>query len=380
MADKRDFYEVLGVEKSASDDELKKAYRKMAKQYHPDLHPGDAEAEAKFKEVNEAYEILSDSEKRERYDRFGFAGVDPSYAANEGGFGGGFGGFGGGFGGFDLGDIFDSFFGGGGASRDPNAPQQGESLRASITIDFEEAAFGCEKEIRINRIEKCDDCSGTGCANGTSPEICPECHGTGTVRNVRQTAMGAFATTSKCPKCGGKGKKIKDPCHSCRGAGMQRKERTISVTIPAGIDDGQAISLRRQGNCGINGGAAGDIILTIRVRSHAIFERSGTSILLDMPISFTQAALGAEIEVPTLDGRVKYTMPAGTQTGTVFRLKGKGVPSLNSRGRGDQFVTVHIEVPRDLNAKQKELLEEFEATFTGEKKQPKKGSKSKKKK
>ncbi len=363
---------MLGVDKSASDDELKKAYRKMAKQYHPDLHPGDAEAEAKFKEVNEAYEILSDSEKRERYDRFGFAGVDPSYGANEGGFGG--------FGGFDFGDIFESFFGGGGASRDPNAPQQGESLRASITIDFEEAAFGCEKEIRINRIEKCDDCSGSGCAKGTSPEICPECHGSGTVRTVRQTAMGAFATTSKCPKCGGKGKKIKDPCPTCRGAGMQRKERTISVSIPAGIDDGQAISLRRQGNCGINGGTAGDVILTIRVRSHAIFERSGTSILLDMPISFAQAALGAEIEVPTLDGRVKYTMPAGTQTGTVFRLKGKGVPALNSRGRGDQYVTVHIEVPRDLNAKQKELLEEFEATFTGEKKQPKKGTKGKKKK
>ena len=366
MADKRDYYEALGISKGATDDEIKKAYRKMAKECHPDLHPGDKTAETRFKEANEAYEILSDPEKKERYDNYGFAGVDPSYGAGPGGDFSGFGGFSGGFGGgFDLGSIFESFFGGGAQSRDPNAPRQGESIRASIVINFDEAAFGCEKEVRINRIEKCEDCGGNGCAKGTAAEVCPDCHGKGSVRTVRQTAMGSFASTSRCSKCDGTGKLIRDPCNTCKGSGLVRKERTIKVSIPAGIDNGQAVSLRRQGNCGLNGGASGDLILSVSVRPHAIFERNGTSVLLDMPVSFTQAALGAEIEVPTLDGRVKYTMPAGTQTGTVFRLRGKGIPTLNSKARGDQFVTVYIEVPLNLNTKQKELLKQFEDTFGG---------------
>ncbi len=361
MADKRDYYEVLGINKGATEDEIKKAYRKVAKECHPDLHPGDKDAERRFKEANEAYEILSDSEKKERYDRFGFAGVDPNYGA---GTDAGFGGFG--FGGmdFDLGSIFDTFFGGG-QTRDQNAPRQGENIRASITVGFEEAAFGCEKEIKINRIEACDECSGSGCEKGTAAEICPDCHGTGTVRTVRQTAMGAFSSTTRCSKCGGRGKIIREPCRACRGSGVQRKQRTIKVSIPAGIDDGQAISLRRQGNSGMNGGPAGELILTVAVRPHSLFERQGTSVLLEMPVSFAQAALGAEIEVPTLDGRVKYTMPAGTQTGTVFRLKGKGIPSINSKVRGDQYVTVFVDVPRNLTARQKELLKEFEDSFGG---------------
>ena len=356
---KRDFYEVLGVSKGASEDEIKKAYKKMARKYHPDLNPGDKTAEEKFKEVNEAYEVLSDPQKKARYDQFGHAGVDPNFGA-----GGGFDGAGFDFG--DLGDIFGSFFGGGfggGRRANPNAPQRGESIRMSVSISFEEAAFGCEKSVTLDRYEQCDSCHGSGCAAGTSPEVCPDCHGTGTVQVRRQTPMGVFATTSPCGRCGGKGRIIHQPCPDCHGSGSVRKRRTIQATIPAGIDDGQTISIRGQGHAGVNGGPAGDLLITITVRPHEIFRREGTSVLCDAPITYAQAVLGAELEIPTIDGKVKYTLPEGTQTGTTFRLKGKGIPSLNGGRRGDQYVTVHIETPRNLNREQKEALRKFADTL-----------------
>ena len=358
---KRDYYEVLGVSRGASEDEIKKAYKKMARKYHPDLNPGDKTAEEKFKEVNEAYEVLSDADKKARYDQYGHAGVDPNFGA--GGFGGGFDGsfdFG------DLGDIFGSFFGGGfggGRRTNPNAPQRGESIRMSIAISFEEAAFGCEKAVTVERYETCDTCHGNGCAPGTSPEVCPDCHGTGTVQVRRQTPMGVFATSSPCPKCGGKGRIIHQPCKDCRGSGMVRKKKTIQASIPAGIDNGQPISLRGPGNAGKSGGPAGDLLITITVRPHELFRREGTSVLCEAPITFTQAVLGAELEIPTIDGKVKYTLPEGTQSGTTFRLKGKGIPSINGRGRGDQYVTVYIETPKNLNKEQKEALKKFAETM-----------------
>ena len=361
MADKRDYYEVLGVQKGAGEDELKKAYRKLARKYHPDLNKDNPEAADKFKEVNEAYEVLSDADKKARYDQYGHAGVDPNFGA--GGFGGGFDGsfdFG------DLGDIFGSFFGGGfggGRRTNPNAPQRGESIRMSIAISFEEAAFGCEKAVTVERYETCDTCHGNGCAPGTSPEVCPDCHGTGTVQVRRQTPMGVFATSSPCPKCGGKGRIIHQPCKDCRGSGMVRKKKTIQASIPAGIDNGQTISIRGQGNAGKNGGPAGDLLITITVRPHELFRREGTSVLCEAPITFTQAVLGAELEIPTIDGKVKYTLPEGTQSGTTFRLKGKGIPSINGRGRGDQYVTVYIETPKNLNKEQKEALKKFAETM-----------------
>ena len=354
---KRDYYEVLGVPKGASEEEIKKAYKKLARKYHPDLNPDNKEAEEKFKEVNEAYEILSDSNKKARYDQFGFAGVDPNYGAGAGG-----GGFDGGFDFGDLGDIFGSFFGGGfggGRRANPNAPQRGESIRLSLAISFEEAAFGCEKEVSVDRMEQCGTCHGSGCAAGTSPEVCPDCHGTGQVQVRRQTPMGVFATSAPCGKCGGKGKIIHQPCPDCRGSGTVRKRKTIQVSIPAGIDNGQTISVRGQGSAGKNGGPAGDLLVTITVRPHELFRREGTSVLCDAPITFAQAVLGAELEIPTIDGKVKYDLPEGTQTGTTFRLKGKGIPSLNGRGRGDQYVTVYIETPRNLNREQKEALKKF---------------------
>ena len=357
-AEKRDYYEVLGVDKNASEDEIKRAYKKMARKYHPDLNPDNKEAEEKFKEVNEAYEVLSDSDKKARYDQFGFAGVDPNYGAGAGGGAYGAGGFD--FG--DLGDIFGSFFGGGFGSaqrRNPNAPQRGESIRLSVTISFEEAAFGCEKEVSVDRYETCAVCHGSGCADGTSPEVCPDCHGSGQVQVRRQTPMGVFATTSPCGRCGGKGRIIKTPCTACRGSGLERKRRTIQAKIPAGIDNGQTISVRGQGHAGKNGGPSGDLLITITVRPHELFRREGTSVLCEAPITFAQAVLGAELEIPTIDGKVKYDLPEGTQSGTTFRLKGKGIPELNGRGRGDQYVTVYIETPRNLNREQKEALKKF---------------------
>ena len=361
---KRDYYEVLGVSKGASDDEIKKAYRKLAKKYHPDMNPGDKEAEAKFKEVNEAYSILSDKEKRARYDQFGHAGVDPNYGA--GGPGGGFGGFD--MGDIDLGDIFGSFFGGGfggfgGSGQRRNGPQKGESLRANLTITFEEAAFGCEKEINLNRTEECDACHGSGCEPGTTAETCPDCRGTGVVRVQQRTGGFAFSSTAPCSRCRGTGKIIHSPCKSCGGSGSVKKSKRITVTIPAGIDDGQAISLRGQGNAGKNGGPAGDLIVGVRVKPHPQFRRDGTTVLYEQPVSFFQAAMGAELEIPTIDGKVKYTLPAGTQPGTTFRLRGKGIPELRGRGRGDQYVTVRVQVPTSLNSEQKEALRAFAQTM-----------------
>ena len=358
---KRDYYEVLGVQKGATEEEIKKAYKKMARKYHPDLNPGDKDAEEKFKEVNEAYEVLSDSEKKARYDQFGFAGVDPNFGAGAGGWGGGAGGAGFDFG--DLGDIFGSFFGGGfgggQARRNPNAPQRGESIRMNLTISFEEAAFGCEKELELDRYESCETCRGSGAAPGTSPETCPDCGGSGVVQTRRQTPMGVFASTAPCSRCGGRGKIIKEPCKDCRGSGMVRRRRKIQASVPAGIDNGQTISIRGQGHAGKNGGPAGDLLVTITVRPHELFRREGTSVLCEAPITFPQAVLGAELEIPTIDGKVKYDIPEGTQSGTTFRLKGKGIPALNGRGRGDQYVTVYIETPRNLNREQKEALKKF---------------------
>ena len=360
MAEKRDFYEVLGVSKGASDEELKKAYRKMAKQYHPDRNPGNAEAEAKFKEANEAYEILSNPEKRSRYDQFGHAGVDPNYGA---GGGGGFGGFD--MGDMDLGDIFGSFFGGGfggfggGSQQRANAPQKGESLRASVTISFEEAAFGCEKEIDLTRTEHCDDCQGTGAQAGTTAETCSECRGTGSVRIQQRMGGMAFSSTAPCKRCAGKGKIIHTPCKSCGGNGTVRRKKRINVTIPSGIDDGQAVSLRGQGNAGKNGGPAGDLIVGIRIKPHSQFRRDGVDVFYEQKISFYQAAMGAELEIPTIDGKVKYNLPAGTQPETTFRLRGKGIPGLHGRGRGDQYVSVKVQIPTNLTSKQKDALRDF---------------------
>ena len=358
---KRDYYEVLGVSKGASDDEIKRAYRKLAKKYHPDMNPGDKEAEAKFKEVNEAYSILSDSEKRARYDQFGHAGVDPNYGA--GGPGGGFGGFD--MGDIDLGDIFGSFFGGGfggfggSASGRRNGPQKGESLRASLTISFEEAAFGWEKEINLNRTEECEACHGSGAEPGTTAETCPDCRGTGVVRVQQRTGGFAFSSTAPCSRCRGTGKIIHTPCKACGGSGSVKKTKRVTVSIPAGIDDGQAISLRGQGNAGKNGGPAGDLIVAVHVKPHPQFHRDGTTVLYEQPVTFYQAVMGAELEIPTIDGKVKYNLPAGTQTGTTFRLRGKGIPELRGRGRGDQYVTVRVQVPTSLNGEQKEALRAF---------------------
>ena len=361
--EKRDYYEVLGVSKGASEDEIKKAYKKLARKYHPDMNPGDKEAEEKFKEVNEANEVLSDPEKKARYDQFGFAGVDPSYGGGAGAGGYGAGGYGaGGFDFGDLGDIFGSFFGGGfgGAQRrNPNAPRRGESIRANVTISFTEAAFGCEKEIAVDRSEQCPTCKGNGCAAGTTPEVCPTCRGTGTVQVRRQTPMGVFASSAPCTKCGGTGRIIHQPCPDCRGQGAVRKRRSIKVTIPAGIDDGQTISLRGQGHAGKNGGPNGDLLINIMVQPHELFHREGTSVFCEAPITYAQAVLGGTLEIPTIDGKVKYDIPEGTQTGSVFRLRGKGIPVLNGRGRGDQYVTVTIETPKNLNKEQKEALKKF---------------------
>ena len=362
MAEKRDYYEVLGVSKGASEDELKKAYRKLAKENHPDLHPGDKECEARFKEINEAYEVLSDSDKRAKYDQFGHAAFDPNQGFGGGGFGGfeGFGGFG------DIfGDIFSGFGGFGGGGRNPNAPRKGDNLRATVNIKFEEAAFGVKKEVFVAKVEQCPDCKGTGCAEGTTAEVCPDCKGTGSVKTTQRTPFGMVQSTGQCPKCKGRGKIIHTPCKSCRGVGSVRRQHKVTVTVPAGIDDGQTISLRGQGNAGINGGPAGDLLITVLVQPHARFERDGASILLEQEVSFAQAALGSEIEVPTLDGKVKLNIPEGTQPGSVFRLKGKGVPYLRANGRGDQFVTVKVAVPKNMSSAQKEALRQY-ASAMGE--------------
>ncbi len=352
---KRDYYEVLELGKDASDADIKKAYRKLAKQYHPDMNPGDKSAEEKFKEVNEAYEVLSDPQKKSRYDQFGHAGVDPNS----------FGGAGAGFGDFDfggIGDIFESFFGGGGfgrSSRSRSGPQKGADLKYATEISFEEAAFGVEREISINRNETCTTCGGSGAKPGTSPVTCKTCNGTGQVQYRQSTPFGQFVNVKTCDACRGEGKIIKEACPACNGKGKNRKSIKIKLNIPAGIDDGQTISLRGEGDPGAKGGPAGDLFVTVNVRPHALFKRQGNDVVCEVPITFVQAALGADLEVPTLDGKVKYSMPEGTQTGTIFRLKGKGIPFLRGNGRGDQYIKVEIDVPKKLNEKQKAVLKQF---------------------
>ena len=355
MAEKRDYYETLGISKGASTDEIKKAYRVLAKKYHPDMNPGDAEAEQKFKEINEAYGVLSDEEKKAKYDQYGHAAFDQS-----GGFGGG-GGFGG-FGdfGFDMGDIFSSFFGGGSSSsRRANAPQQGDDIGVRVVLSFEEAFFGCKKEVSYARIQKCGDCGGSGAEKGTSAEKCSKCNGTGSVRVQQRTAFGVMQSTTACPDCKGTGKIIKTPCSNCKGKGMVRINKKLEVTIPAGIDDGQRIALRDQGNDGKNGGAAGDLIIQVSVRPHPVFERDGRDLYCEVPITFAEAALGAKIKIPTMEGESDYDIPEGTQTGTMFTIRQKGIPDVNGRGKGNLYVKVIVETPKNLNEEQKKLLRNF---------------------
>ncbi len=362
MAEKRDYYEVLGVDRNASEDEIKKAYRQKAKQYHPDLHPGDKEAEAKFKEANEAYEVLSDSDKKAKYDRYGHAGVDPSYGA--GGAGAGFDGMD-----FDLGDIFSSFFGGGFGGNtqrsNPNAPQRGSDIQVGVTISFEEAAKGCKRTLDIQRIEACDACSGTGAARGTTTQTCPDCNGRGQVNTQQRTAFGVIQSTRQCSRCGGRGTIIPTPCSKCRGNGRIRRPVKVDVNIPAGIDDGQMFSLKGQGNRGVNGGPAGDLKVGVNVRPHPFFERDGYDVWCEVTVSFAQAALGDELLVPTLDGKVRYTIPAGTQPGDVFKLKERGIQNINGRGRGNQLIRIVVEVPKKLTQHQKDLIKELNDDLGG---------------
>ncbi|MBO7162022.1 MAG: molecular chaperone DnaJ [Clostridia bacterium] len=373
MAEKRDYYEVLGVDRSASDADIKKAYRNLAKKYHPDANPGDSTAEAKFKEINEAYSVLSDSETKARYDQYGHAGTDPNFGA--GGFGGGFGGFGGGFGGdaFDLGDLFGDLFGGGRRSSRPNAPQKGADIETYITLTFEEAAFGCTKEIEFTRVETCASCKGSGANGANGVETCKTCNGTGTVRTIQRTPFGSMQSQRPCSACKGTGKIVKDPCTECKGSGVNRIKKKLSVNIPAGIDDEQRVILRGQGNHGSNGGPAGDLYVEVRVKPHKLFVREGNDIHYEMPISYAEAVLGAKLTVPTLEGESEFSIPEGTQSGSVFSLRGKGIPQVHGKGRGDIYVTVTVEVPKSLNSKQKELLKQFDEAM-GNKNTPKKQS------
>ena len=356
---KRDYYEVLGVDKSASADDIKKAYRKMAMKYHPDRNPGDKAAEEKFKEVGEAYEVLSDADKRSRYDQFGFAGVDPNFNAGAGA--GGFGGFGD-FGGFA--DIFGDFFGGGGSrGTTQNAPRRGENVMARLELTFEESAFGCEKEVSAPRIENCAACGGSGSADG-QVETCSRCHGSGQERVVQSFMGMQMQSTTTCSQCGGRGKIIKTPCTTCKGKGKVRRNNRVKVKIPAGVDNGQSVRVRGEGCVGANGGPNGDLLVEIRVRAHDTFVRDGYDILCAVPISFTQAALGAEIQVPTLEGPVSYTIPEGTQTGKEFVIRDKGIPEVNNcRRRGDLRFTVVVETPTKLTREQKELLRKLDGSL-----------------
>jgi len=355
MATKRDYYEVLGLEKGASDDEIKKAYRRLSKKYHPDINK-EADAEEKFKEVSEAYEVLSDPQKRAAYDQYGHAGTDANYGGGAGGFGG-FGGAGG-FSGFA--DIFDSFFGGGGSARaNPNAPRQGEDLQYSLNLSFEDAIFGTEKKVSYKRDEVCHTCGGNGAKPGTQPETCHKCHGSGTINVERQTPLGRVMSRQTCDVCHGTGKEIKEVCDTCHGTGHEKKTHQVNVKVPAGVEDGQQMRLANQGEAGINGGPYGDLYVVFYVEESDIYDRNGSEIYYELPLNFVQAALGDEVSVPTVHGKVKLKIPAGTQTGSKFRLRGKGAPRLRGNGNGDQQVSVKIITPRNLNDEQKEALRSF---------------------
>lgn len=356
MTGKRDYYEILGVDKSASTDDIKKAYRKLAKQYHPDMNTDNKdEAAERFKEVSEAYSVLSDDQKRSQYDTFGHAAFENGGAGGFGGFGGGFGDFMGGFG-----DIFDTFFGGGTSSRSRTGPVRGSDLRMELRITFEEAAFGVEKEISLTKDMRCETCGGSGAKTGTSPKNCATCGGSGQLRQQRNTAFGSFVNVVDCPDCGGRGVIIKDPCPDCGGRGIRKQQKKVKLNIPAGIDNGQVLSMRGEGAAGQRGGMPGDLQIYISVQPHKLFTREGYDLYLEMPVSFVDAALGAELIIPTLEGKAKYKMGEGTQTGTVFRLKDKGVQHLNSSRKGSLFVRVRVETPQKLSEKQKELLRQFD--------------------
>lgn len=363
MSNKRDFYEVLGVDKSADEAALKKAYRKLAMQYHPDRNPDNKEAESKFKEINEAYEVLSDAKKRQMYDQFGHAGVDPSYGGGQGGQYSGFGGFDG----FD--DILSEFFGGGFSGfggQTSNRPQKGQTVKVQMDLAFEEAVFGVEKELEYLRTEDCGTCHGSGAQPGTKTHTCTKCNGDGVLKFRQRTLFGDQITSRPCDQCKGSGKTFEQACSTCKGHGIVKKRKKRTVTIPAGVDEGQVLTLQGEGNLGSKGGPRGDVYVVMRVKPHNLFRREGTDIICEMPITFVQAALGDELTVPTLDGKVKYKIQEGTQSGTVFRLKGKGVPVLNGYGRGDQYVKVSVETPKNLNDKQKQLLREFGNTMGDE--------------
>ena len=360
MAEKRDYYEVLGIDKSADENAIKKAYWSLAKKYHPDKNPGDKEAEEKFKEVNEAYGVLSDADKRAKYDQFGHAAFDPSAGAGAygGGFGGGFGDFG------DLGDIFGSIFGsgfgGGSRRRNPNAPERGDDIGLRISITFEEAAFGAKKDVTYTRISKCPDCGGSGAASGTAPETCSVCHGSGQRVVVQRMGGMSFQSTTTCESCRGTGKIIKTPCSTCRGAGTRRENKNVTINVPAGIDNGERIALRGMGCDGKNGGPAGDLVVAVSVRKHSVFERDGFNIYCEVPITVAEATLGAEIDIPTLEGSMKYTIPDGTQPDTTFTVRGKGIPVPRTQNRrGDLIFTVKVEIPRSLTEKQIAAMRAF---------------------
>ena len=371
MAEKRDYYEVLGVARDATTADIKKAYRALARKYHPDVNPDNKEAEEKFKEINEAHEVLSNSEKRAKYDQFGHAAFDPSMGA---GAGGGFGGAG-----FDFGDIFSSFFGGGGGgfggfggggARRSRAVD-GDDIYTRVTLSFEEAFEGVKRDITYRVIEECPDCHGSGAAKGTEAETCTQCRGSGQVTVNQRTSFGMMQSTTTCPTCRGRGKTVKTPCDNCSGKGYVRVEKKLSVSIPAGVDSGNRIVLRGKGDAGRNGGQNGDLVVEVTVRRHAFFEREGDHIFCEVPITFAEAALGAEIDIPTLEGKQKYTIPEGTQYGTAFTLRGKGMPNVNTKRRGDLIITVTVEVPKNLSEKQKTELREFAASC-GEKNNEKK--------
>ena len=371
MADKRDYYEVLGVQKGASDDEIKKSYRRLAKKYHPDVNPGDKDAEVKFKEIGEAYEVLSDPEKKSRYDQFGFAGVDPSYGGGQGG--AGFGGFGG-MGFDDLGDIFGSMFGGGfgGRQRRQNGPRRGSDIEESVLLSFEEAAFGIKKKLKIYVVEDCETCGGSGAKSSADKTVCQHCGGSGQIKSVQNTMFGQMINTQTCPHCRGEGSIIKNPCPKCNGKGKVKRAKNIEVDIPAGINSGETVSYRGLGNAGTKGGPSGDLLVTVSIKRHSVFTRTGYDVNLEVPITFVQATLGADIEIPTLDpdkkyelGKMTYTVPEGTQPSTVVRMRGKGIPHVRSGVRGDMLVKLTVEVPKNLTSEQKEIISQF-AKVSGE--------------